>query len=104
MTRRRYLALEIEHTQEINEGDLEKALLGAVSKLFGECGLSKAGLVLQRYDAFENRVVLRCTNTALDMVKASLASITEIGSKPAAVRVLGVSGTLRSLRRKFLHS
>jgi ribonuclease P/MRP protein subunit POP5 len=102
MTRRRYLALEIERTQEINESDLENALLGAVSRLFGEYGLSKAGLVLQTYDAFENRIVLRCTNTALDMVKASLASITEIGSKPAAVHVLGVSGTLRSLRKKFL--
>jgi ribonuclease P/MRP protein subunit POP5 len=102
MTRRRYLALKIEHIKEINERDLENAFLGAVSRLFGEYGASKTGLVLLSHDPVKNFVVLRCTNTALDMVKASLASITEIGSEPAVVRVLGVSGTLRSLRRKFL--
>lgn len=103
MTRRRYLALKIEHVQEINESDLENAFLSAVSGLFGEYGVSKAGLVLLSHDAVKNCAVLRCTNTALDMVKASLASITKIGLEPVAVRVLGVSGTLRSLRRKFLN-
>jgi len=97
------LALEIEHIQEINESDLENALFGSVSRLFGEYGVSKACLVLLSHDAIKNCAVLRCTNIALDMVKASLASITVIGSKPAAVHILGVSGTLRSLRRKFLY-
>jgi ribonuclease P/MRP protein subunit POP5 len=103
MTRRRYLALKIEDVQGIDESDLENAFLGSVSRLFGEYGVSKAGLVLLSHDAVKNCAVLRCTNTSLDMVKASLASITEIGSKPAAVHILGVSGTLRSLRRKFLY-
>lgn len=96
------MALEIEHTGKINESDLEDALFGAVSRLFGEYGVSKAGLVLLSHDAVKNCAVLRCTNISLDLVKASLASIMEIGSEPAAIRVLGVSGTLRSLRRKFL--
>jgi ribonuclease P/MRP protein subunit POP5 len=103
MTRRRYLALKIEHIQGIDESDLENAFLGSFSRLFGEYGISKAGLVLLSHDAVKNCAVLRCTNTALDMVMASLASITEIRSKPAAVHILGVSGTLRSLRRKFLY-
>ena len=97
------MALKIEHVLGIDESDLENAFLGSVSRLFGEYGVSKAGLVLLSHDAVANCAVLRCTNTALDMVRASLASITEIRSKPAAVHVLGVSGTLRSLRRKFLY-
>ena len=103
MTRRRYLALKIEHTKEVNETDLENAFFGAVSRLFGEYGVSKAGLVLLRHDKAKNWVVMRCGNTSLNMVKASLASITEISSEPAAVHVLGVSGTLKSLRRRFLN-
>ncbi|HML02557.1 MAG TPA: Rpp14/Pop5 family protein [Candidatus Bathyarchaeia archaeon] len=103
MNRRRYLALKIEPTQEVNESDLENAFLGSVSRLFGEYGVSKAGLVLLSHDPVKNCAVLRCTSASLDMVKASLASITNVGSKPAAVHILGVSGTLKSLRGKFLY-
>ena len=44
--RRRYLALKIECTQKIDEEDLKTAVWNAVSRLFGEYGASRAGLVL----------------------------------------------------------
>ncbi len=99
--RRRYLALKIEAVQEIDEKELKNTVWNAVMRLFGEYGASKMGLFFISYDATKNYAVLRCTNTALDMVRASLASITEINLKPAAIHVLGVSGTLKSLREKF---
>jgi len=34
------------------------------------------------------------------MVKASIASITEINGKPVAIHIVGVSGTLKALRKK----
>jgi RNase P/RNase MRP subunit POP5 len=45
-------------------------------------------------------VVLRCSHKALSMVHASVASITKIKGKSAALHVLKISGTLKALGKK----
>lgn len=99
--RRRYLAVKVDSVQEIEERELKNTVWNAIERLFGEYGASKTGFVLISYDASNNYAVLRCANTALEPFRASLTSITEINSKPAAIHVLGVSGTLNSLKRKY---
>jgi RNase P/RNase MRP subunit POP5 len=76
------------------------AIWNAVLKLFGEYGASQTSLILMKYNLEPSYAILRCSNKALDMVKASIASITQINSKPIALRVLGVSGTLKGLNRQ----
>jgi RNase P/RNase MRP subunit POP5 len=99
--RRRYLAVKIDSLQEIEEKELKNAIWYTIARLFGEYGASRTGFVLINYDAAKNYAVLRCANAALDMFRASLASITEIYGKPTAIHVLGISGTLKSLEKKF---
>jgi RNase P/RNase MRP subunit POP5 len=99
--KRRYLALRIESTREIDEKEFKNAVWNAIQRLFGEYGASKTGLVVISCDAAKNYAVLRCANTAVEMIRASLTSITEINTKPAAILVMGVSGTVKSLRGKF---
>lgn len=101
MTSRRYLALKIESSHVISEEEFKGAMWRTILQLFGEYGASKTGLIVISHDVANNYAVLRCANLAVDMVRASLASITEINAKPVAIHVLGVSGTLKSLRRKF---
>jgi ribonuclease P/MRP protein subunit POP5 len=101
MTARRYLALKIESSQAINEEEFKGTVWRAILQLFGEYGASKTGLIVISHDVASNCAVLKCVNSAIDIVRASLASITEINAKPVAVHVLGVSGTLKSLRKKF---
>jgi len=100
--RKRYLALKIVSEQPVNERDIMNAVWKAVLQLFGEYGASKAGLSLIECNSQKNYVILRCSHTAVDVVRASVASITEMNGKPAVMHVLGVSGTLRALRRKVL--
>ena len=101
MTSRRYLALKIESSQVISEEEFKGAVWRAILQLFGEYGASKTGLIVISHEVVHNYAVLRCANLAVDMVRASLASITKINAKPVVVHVLGASGTLKSLRRKF---
>jgi RNase P/RNase MRP subunit POP5 len=77
------------------------AIWSAVSKLFGEYGASQAGLALIDYDAERRLVVIRTAHAALDMIRAALASIIRIQDKPVAMRVLRVSGTIRTLYKKM---
>jgi ribonuclease P/MRP protein subunit POP5 len=99
--RRRYLAIKIDGVQEIEERDLKNAIWDTVVRLFGEYGASKTGFVLISYDTVKGYALLRCSSTALEAFRASLASLMEIGGKLATINVLGVSGTLKSLKRKF---
>ena len=76
------------------------AVWGAVTRLYGEYGASLTGLTLIDYDAEKNAAVLRVALVAVGMVRASLASIVAVGRGEAAVHVVAVSGTLKSLREK----
>ena len=98
--KRRYLLLKIESVAPLEEGDFKDAVWNSVIRLFGEYGASKAALFFVRYDRERNEAVLRCSLKALEMVHASIVSITRICNEPAAVHVLGVSGTIRALSRK----
>jgi len=98
--RRRYLALRVESEGSMDRGELAEAIWKAVTQLFGEYGASQAGIVLIEYDEQSGRGVVRCSHKALPMVRASIASITRINGKPTAIRVFGVSGTLKALHKK----
>jgi RNase P/RNase MRP subunit POP5 len=96
-TKRRYLALQLECEGVPSERELLDAVWVSVSKLFGEVGASTTGLALILLDAERKLAVLRCTLVSLPAVRASLASLTKVAGKEAAVHVLAVSGTLKAL-------
>ena len=100
--KRRYLFVQISGSETVDERVFMDAVWNAVLRLFGEYGASQTNLVLMRYSSEPNYAILRCSHKALDMVKASVASITQANGKPVALRVLGVSGTLKALSRQLL--
>ena len=95
--KRRYLALQLECEGMPDEREFIDAVWAAVTKLYGEVGASLTGLALIDFDVERNVAVLRVSLAALNILRASLATITSIGGKEAAVHVLGVSGTLKAL-------
>ena len=98
--RRRYLALQVDSAESFSSNELMNAVWNAVTKLYGECGASQAGLSLISYELQAKFVVIRVGHKAVEMVRASLASITSIAGKPAAIHVMRVSGTIKALRKK----
>jgi len=97
--KQRYLALKIESVESFGDEDIKDAVWNAVTQLFGEYGASKAGLFLVQYDRQRKEAVLRCSHKALEMVHASIVSVTNIRDKPVAMHVLRISGTLRALKK-----
>jgi RNase P/RNase MRP subunit POP5 len=77
------------------------AVWGAVSKLYGEVGASLTSLALINFDIERKVVVVRTSLATLDSVRASLASLTRVAGKEAAVHVLAVSGTIKALLEKI---
>lgn len=99
--RRRYLALKIDSEEAFSSREFMDAVWNGVLKLYGEYGASQTGLALIDYDEEKNFAVVRCVHKAVEIVRTAVASITKIGGKPVAVRVLRVSGTLKALYNKF---
>lgn len=97
-TKRRYLALKIDSSDSFTSGEFMATVWKAVTRLYGENGASRTGLVLIHYNEGNKSGVLRTSLDSLDMTRAALASITEIRNRPAAVHVMMISGTIKSLR------
>lgn len=99
--RRRYLAVRTESVQSLDEKAVWNTIWDMVYQLFGEFGASQTALIMLEYDCKSKILILRCSHNALDLVKAAITSVTKIGCEPAALYVFGVSGTLKSLRKKI---
>ncbi|MEM2781069.1 MAG: Rpp14/Pop5 family protein [Candidatus Bathyarchaeia archaeon] len=99
--RRRYMALKIDSKEKIGQKELMDAIWDAVLRLYGEYGASKTSLALIEHNAEKNLAVIRAAHTETEKIRAATATITEVATKPAAIRILTVSGTLKALRRRI---
>jgi ribonuclease P/MRP protein subunit POP5 len=95
--KRRYLALQVECEVLPSERDLIDAVWAAVTKLHGELGASTTGLALIDFDVERQIAVIRVSLASLNLVKSSLAAVTSLVGKAAALHVLAVSGTIKAL-------
>jgi ribonuclease P/MRP protein subunit POP5 len=100
--RKRYLAFRVASEQSVRKRDVADAVWKAILQLFGEYGASQTHLTLVEYDQEKSLGIIRCSHRTVEMVRAAVASVTEIKEKPVTLHVLGVSGTLKALRRKVL--
>jgi RNase P/RNase MRP subunit POP5 len=101
-TKRRYLALQLDGDCVPGEREFLDAIWHSLLQIYGERGASVAGLVLISYDVEAKRAVLRVSLVALDMARVALVFLTRVGDCELAVHVVGVSGTVKALRSKFL--
>ena len=97
--KRRYLALKLNSTGVPSKKEFIDAVWGAVTKLYGEYGASLTSLSIIDYDVEAKTAVLRTSLSTLDLVRASLASITSVAGSEAAVHILAVSGTIKALKK-----
>ena len=95
--KRRYLFVQIEGESIPSEREFIDAVWATTAKLYGDVGASSSGLSLISFDDKRGIGVLRVWLSAFPLVRASLATVTNIAGKTATINVLGVSGTIKSL-------
>lgn len=97
-TGRRYLAISIDSSDTYSEQEVSDTLYQAVRELFGDYGVSGLQPRLIKFDEETNKGIVRCSRSHTRETRAVLALITEISNREAAVRVMGASGTIKSLK------
>jgi RNase P/RNase MRP subunit POP5 len=95
--KRRYLALQLEFDGSLNESEFMSTLWTSIVKLFGEYGASLTNLSLIDYREDLRIAIIRVNLVALDIIRASVASVTSLANKPIVLNVVVASGTLKGL-------
>lgn len=98
--KKRYIAFRVISEEPIIYSDLESAFWDVMLSLCGELGTSRtsAWLMKDLWREKEQIGVVRCNHLAVHTVLAALGLITRLGENRVNVKVLKVSGTIRSLR------
>ncbi|MEM2133261.1 MAG: Rpp14/Pop5 family protein [Candidatus Freyarchaeota archaeon] len=99
--RNRYIAFKIISETTFSADVIVNGIWRMLLNLFGEVGASRTNFWLIEYSPETGEGILRCTHTCVDMMKATLAAINELNESPLIINALGVSGTIKGVRRFF---
>jgi len=99
--RRRYLLVKILADKAITDRAFSLRLDAAVEHLYGHVGLAEISPRVVSYNHERSTALVRCSAEGVQKLRATLALITEIENNRTAAFILGVSGTIRSLRQRL---
>lgn len=100
--RNRYIAFELISDSALSRSDIVKAVWGSVLRFLGELGASKTSLWVMDWDEKHNRGILKVNHKSLEEVRAALALMKEVNGQRVTPHILGVSGTVKKTREKYL--
>ncbi|MFH1053334.1 MAG: Rpp14/Pop5 family protein [Candidatus Woesearchaeota archaeon] len=104
--KKRYLAFEIISKKPINDFKIvSQSLWSSFLEYLGKFGVSKAGLWIlpDKYDAKNQRGLIRVNNKEVDSLKSALIMIKEIQGQDVIIRSVGVSGILKKAENRYLN-
>ncbi|HYB92561.1 MAG TPA: Rpp14/Pop5 family protein [archaeon] len=103
-TRRRYIAIIIYSKKQQTKQETFQSIKKSMATLYEEHIFYQADLRILEYNQQDNQAILRCNHITLPQLRESIAKVKEIAGTPTTIRIIGVSGTIKRLRRKFLNN
>jgi ribonuclease P/MRP protein subunit POP5 len=100
--KKRYIAFKVFSSGDINKKDVIDAILDEALRLFGEIRTGDFGLWILEFNEEQRTGFLVCNHRCKEEVVTSLTLIGSVRRQKVSFHVLGVSGTIKSLKRKFL--
>lgn len=102
--RKRYIAFEVLGEENVEFSQLINAIWHSILNLFGEVKTGDINFWLVKDSWTENkqRGLIKCNHNHVSEVRLALALLERIGERKVSIRTLGVSGTMKSARKKYL--
>jgi ribonuclease P/MRP protein subunit POP5 len=94
--RRRWIAFQVHSDRDVSVKELS-AILGKIIK---QEGIRKFSII--EYNSSKKVGISLCGHRSLDKVKLALSKVEKITKEEIAIKVIGISGTIKKLKRKFL--
>ena len=96
--KRRYIAFGVSGAK-FSKGEVTRAIANSLRSLQD---LNTNAMRIIFFEAGSGRGLLRCEHKQVAQVKAAILKLKRIGGRNMTFSILGVSGTIRAARRKFL--
>lgn len=102
--KKRYIAIKIFGEEKVEFSQLVNAVWHSVLDLFGEVetGDINFWVVKDSWEEKEQKGLVKCNHNHVAQVRLALALINRIGDNDVSVKTLGVSGTMKAARKKYL--
>ncbi|MDK2868899.1 MAG: ribonuclease protein subunit [Pyrococcus sp.] len=100
--KKRYIAFKVISETQFNKDEVKDVIWKACLRTLGELGTAKAKPWLIKFDETTQMGIVRCDRNHVYDVIFSLTLVSDINGNEAIIKVLGVSGTIKRLKRKFL--
>ena len=97
---RRYIAVRVVCGCDVGRDDLVGGVWGEAVSLLGDVRAGETGLWVYGFD--EGFLVVGCFDGYVDLVCGVLGCVREVGGCDVRFDVVGVSGTLRKLEKRFI--
>ena len=103
-SQKRYIVFEVISENKITYNDLMNSVWNSMLSFLGEFGSSdaKIWIVQNLYNEKEQTCVIKWPHDYVEQVRAVLSLIQMIGESKATVRIIGVTGTIKSAKTKYL--
>ncbi len=99
--RQRYLVFEAMGAQ-VGKEEVAKAVFSAGMRFLGENGYSKLKAWVLDFDRERQKGIIRFAHNHKKAIKTVLLLTNEVGGKKVIIHTLGISGTIRKARQKWL--
>ncbi len=100
--KKRYIAFEIISDDEIDYKYVLSALWKSMINLFGEHGAAQSHVWVIKNLYGGNRGLIRCRHDMTEEVRSALTFIKILGDHKAIIKVLGITGTIKTAKIKYL--
>jgi ribonuclease P/MRP protein subunit POP5 len=102
--KKRYIVYQVISENKIEFSDIVNAIWNSLLSFAGElnASLSRIWIMKDTWDEEKQIGIIKCAHTAVELVRASLILINRIGESRVLIRILGVSGTIKAAKRKFI--
>ena len=98
----RYMAFQVIGERDFKKDEMKRALWDACLSTLGTLGTARAKPWLIKFDEKTQTGIIRTDRGHVEEVRFALMLITKINGSNALFRILGVSGTIKRLKMKFL--
>jgi ribonuclease P/MRP protein subunit POP5 len=101
---KRYIVYEVISNTPINYGEFVSTVWTTAMEFLGELGSSEAGVwfVHNTYDDRRQVGIIKCRHDNVEKVRAVLSLISIVSEARCVVKILGVTGTIKSANTKYL--
>lgn len=100
--KQRYVVFQLEGAEGLDQQVVRRAIWGVLLQFLGELGVSKLEPELIEWQPEGGKGVARVSHRGVDEFRVSLCLLRKVEDRDVLPMVVGVSGTMRKARTKFL--